>query len=295
MKRTVALILILIMVFSFSGCAKIKDYLWPAPTTAGPGAPTSDITIIPGYSIVQVAEALEKGNVCTAEKFLEAAKVVPPGYDTLVDGLGAAEGYLFAAEGFLLPQTYNMFQEYGAEYALNYLLSYSQKRLNELTYNDTTAYARAEQLGMTMYEIFTLASIIQYEANLGSTDKDFRIMQQVSSVFHNRLNDNYGQYTYLGSDATRKYVEVKMKQYIEDNNLDYNKYFEGYCTNDAYDLKTAGLPVGPVGAPSLTAIKAALWPADTDYYFFFTDKDNNFHFYTNYEDFQNEWNNKYKH
>ncbi|MBR5015450.1 MAG: endolytic transglycosylase MltG [Clostridia bacterium] len=295
MKKTVAVLLLVTIMLTFGGCAGVKEYLWPTPTTAAPQAPTSDIMIVPGWSIVQVAEALEKGEVCSAESFLEAAKVVPPGYDTLVDGLGSADGYLFAAEGFLIANTYNMSQNKDGDYALHRLLNISSQTLDAIAYDGTTAYARAEQLGMNMFEVFTLASIIQYEANLGSTDKDFEIMQQVSSVFHNRLDHPYSGFMYIGSDATRKYVEVKMKKYIEDNGLDYNKYFEGYCTNDSYDLKTAGLPVGPVGAPSVMAIKAALWPADTNYYFFFTDKDNNFHFYTNYEDFQNEWNNKYKH
>ena len=295
MKRIVAILLVLAMALCFSGCAGVKEYLWPTPTTAAPAKPTSNLTIVPGWSIVQIAEKLEELDICPADEFLKAAKVVPPGYDQLVDGLGSADGYLFAAEGFIIPETHNIYQNSSPENVLVFLLNYSQKKLNELTFNDTTAYARAEQLGMSMYEVFTLASIIQYEANLGSTDKDFDIMQQVSSVFHNRLSDPYGRYTYLGSDATRKYIEVKMKKYIEANNLDYDKYFEGYCTNDGYDLKTAGLPVGPVGAPSLTAIMAALWPADTNYYFFFTDADNNFHFYTNYEDFQYEWNNIYKH
>lgn len=295
MKKAIAVLLLMTMMLTLSGCAGVKKYLWPTPTTAAPPKPTSNITIIPGWSIVQVAEKLEELEICSADGFLEAAKVVPPGYDTLVNGLGTAEGYLFAAEGLILPETHNIYQNSNPENVLRFFLDYTAKSVNALSYDDTTAYARAEQLGMSMYEIFTLASIIQYEANLGSTDKDFEIMQQVSSVFHNRLNNQNNGYAYLGSDATRKYIEVKMKKYIEDNNLNYDTYFKGYCTNDSYSLKTEGLPVGPVGAPSIQAIKAALWPADTDYFFFFTDVDNNFHFYTNYEDFQNEWNNKYKH
>ena len=108
MKRAIAIVLLTAMILTLSGCAGVKEYLWPTPTTAAPPKPTSNITIIPGWSIVQVAEKLEELEICSADGFLEAAKVAPPGYDTLVNGLGTAEGYLFAAEGLILPQTHNI-------------------------------------------------------------------------------------------------------------------------------------------------------------------------------------------
>lgn len=299
LKIAIALTLILVFVFNASACSGIKQYLWPEPTTAAPAAPTSDITIIPGWSVVQIAEELEKKNVCTADSFLNACKVIPAGYDDLAEGLSSASGYIFAAEGLIIPETINMYQDRDGDYALRTLLNYSQSELKKIENDGMTAFARAEQLDMSIYEVLTLASIIQYEANLGATEKDLETMQMVSSVFTNRLN-NSANFPYIGSDATRKYVEVKMKDYLTsigatEGTAQYNKYFEGYCTNDQYDLKTKGLPVGPVGCPSVSAIKAALWPSTSNNYYFFTDVDNNFHFYTNLNDFQTEWNTKYKH
>jgi|GEM_PF-1181735 len=314
-ERTVSLILALIMIFSLSGCAKVKDYLWPEPTTAAPGAPTSDVTIIPSWSIYQIAKELEEKNVCTAESFIEAANNIPAGYDTLLEGLSDAHGYVFAAEGYILPETYNMYQDRDGEYAIRYFLNYSQSKLYEISNSDgQTAIARAEELGWTMNQVFTLASVIQYEANLGSSDKDFENMALVSSVFHNRLNTPW-EYPYIGSDATRKYIQIKLGDYFVEKGIyklnensksdkdkytvvdkkTYDAYFDVYCTNDEYDHKIKGLPVAPVGSPSISAIKAALWPSESDYYYFFTDVDNNFHFYTNVNDFQTEWNTKYKH
>ncbi len=299
LKIAIALTLIIIFVFNATACSGIKQYLWPEPTTAAPAAPTSDITIIPGWSVTQIAEELEKQNVCTADSFLEACKVVPPGYETLAEGLSNSKGYVFAAEGLIFPETINMYQNKDGNYALAKLLSFSQSELMKIENDGMTAFARAEQLNMSMYEVFTLASIIQYEANLGSSDEDFETMRMVSSVFNNRLA-NSASFPYIGSDATRKYIEVKLKDYLTsigatEGSAQYKKYFEGYCTNDQYDLKTKGLPVGPVGCPSVSAIKAALWPETSGYYYFFTDIDNNFHFYTNLNDFQTEWNTKYKH
>ena len=315
LKIAIALTLILVFVFNATACAGIKQYLWPEPTTAGPQAPTSDITVVPGWSIYQIAKALEEGNVCSAESFLKAANNIPAGYDTLLDGLGDTRGYVFAAEGYILPNTYNMYQDRDGEYAIRYFLSESQKKLNEISNDEgQTAFARAEELGMNMHEIFTLASIIQYEANLGSSDEDKKTMQDVSSVFTNRLNSPWN-YPYIGSDATRKYIQLKLGDYFVEQGIyklnenstgdndkyivldqeTYDAYFDLYCTNDEYDHHIKGLPIGPVGAPSISAIKAALWPSSTSNYYFFTDKDNHYHFYTNINDFQTDWETKYKH
>ncbi|MCQ2461585.1 MAG: endolytic transglycosylase MltG [Clostridia bacterium] len=315
LRRATALLLILVMALSLSSCAGVKDYLWPEPTTAAPGAPTSNITVIPGSTIYDIAKELEKGKVCSAESFLKAANNIPAGYDTLLDGLGDVSDYVFAAEGYILPETYNMFQNRDGEYAIRYFLNYSQSQLNELANKaGQTVFSRAEELDMNMREVFTLASIIQSEANLGTSEDDYQTMRMVSSVFHNRL-DSPWNYPYIGSDATRKYIQVKLGDYFveqgvykygkdsTDKNKVYevvnkntqNKFFDGYCTNDEYDHKIEGLPIAPICSPTTAAIKAALWPEDSDYYFFFTDIDNKFHFYTNYEDFQKEWNTKYKH
>lgn len=315
-KRLTALLLAVIIAFSFTGCGEgIKEYLWPEPTTASPGAPTSNIKIIPGWSIYQIAKALEEGNVCSAKSFLEAANKIPEGYDNLIEGLSSSHGYVFAAEGYILPETYNMYQEKDGEYALRYFLNYTKKAIDELSNEDgQTAYSKAEELGYSMHDVMTLASIIQYEANLGSSAEDFKNMCLVSSVFHNRLN-NHALFPYIGSDATRKYIQSKLGDYFVDNDIyklnpdatdsddkyiiieqaTYDAYLDGYCTNDNYDHKTQGLPIGPVGSPSISAIKAALWPENSNYYFFFTDADNGFHFYNSYNDFQTEWDTKYKH
>ena len=109
---------------------------------------------------------------------------------------------------------------------------------------------------MTVDQVVNLASLIQMEAKY-STD-----YSMVSSVFHNRLNSNYYGKK-LESCATVQYILPERKERItnEDTQIDnpYNTY------------RNAGLPPGPISNPTLKAIRAALYPEETNYYFFLND------------------------
>ena len=130
-------------------------------------------------------------------------------------------------------------------------------------------YKKAEELGMSMDEVITLASIVQQEASVPS------VMANVSSVLHNRLNSP--SYPCLQCDATIFYLKRSVKPYIGEEQA--NKYDEFYNT---YDRK--GLPAGPITNPGIEAINAALNPADTEYYFFVTDNDGNYYFAKTYRE-----------
>lgn len=133
----------------------------------------------------------------------------------------------------------------------------------------TDEYAkRADKLGMSMHEVLTLASIIQKEA--GNIEE----MKKVSSVFHNRLNSS--SLRMLQSDVTVWYPYAT-KEDVEDLNA-----FKG--TYNTYDLE--GLPPGPVCNPGAEAIEAALYPDDTGYYYFVTDKNNKYYYAYTFEEHQ---------
>ena len=125
-----------------------------------------------------------------------------------------------------------------------------------------------------MDELVTLASIIEREA--GSADK-----KTVSSVFHNRILSS--EYPYLQSCATVQYVLKERKPVLStaDTQIDspYNTYIN------------PGLPVGPIASPGEASIAAALFPEDTDYYFFVLGSDGEHHFATTYEEHLNYKNN----
>lgn len=219
--------------------------------------------------------------MCSANDFIEACKNVPEGYAKLLGDI-TPENRVFMLEGYIFPDTYEFYVGENAKNALSRFLSNSKSKIIQEYFD------RADELGMTMNEVITLASVIQSEAS------DPNEMPSVSAVFHNRLKRANNGFPYLGSDVTRQYIEVKMKPYIEENELDYKALFGAYCTNDGYDLKTKGLPNGPVCNPGLSAIKAALYPTESEYLYFFTDKEGNFHYNTSYSAHQSQYNSYYR-
>ena len=99
----------------------------------------------------------------------------------------------------------------------------------------------------------------------------------IASVFYNRLNggnDEVGNV--LQSDATIYYALRVMglddSQFSTDLDSPYNTY------------KYGGLPAGPICNPSLSAIRAAIYPNDTDYYYFAYGKDGVSHFFRTYNE-----------
>lgn len=266
----IASFLICTFLITLTSCGTHKE---PQNTTTA--TPTVRITFPEGYTVIQISELLEENGVCSAADFQEACKTVPESYATLVGDID--EMHIFALEGYIFPDTYEFYVGEGAQNALSRFLSNTKNKITQKYFD------RAEELGLTMNEVFTLASVIQSEASVTSE------MANVSSVFHNRLAKQASGFPYLGSDVTRHYIEKKMAEYIETNQLDYDALFEAYCTNDGYSLKTQGLPSGPICNPGISAVNAALWPSDTDYLYFFTDKDNNFHYNKSLSAHQSEY------
>ena len=155
-------------------------------------------------------------------------------------------------EGYLFPDTYEFYNfdepEKCAQLAIDKLLGIMEARFTD------DMKKQAEELGYSMHEILTMASIIELEASNAS----FEDKQKVAEIFYNRL-ENWGDSALLQSNPTRKYPY---------GNGAYNTY------------ERVGLPVGPLCSPSMESIKAALSPSDAhpDYYYFITDKDMNFYY-----------------
>ena len=55
--------------------------------------------------------------------------------------------------------------------------------------------------------------------------------------------------------------------------VDRSTHYDSHLTS-----RRVGLPAGPITNVGRNAIEAALYPEDTDYYFFLTDKDMNYHY-----------------
>ena len=124
-----------------------------------------------------------------------------------------------------------------------------------------------EELDMTLDEVIILASIIQRE---GTNDENMAI---ISSVFHNRLNDPY-TFPHIETDTTYTYINQCIRPAFNEDEADKMQTFI-----DAYDsYECYGLPAGAICNPGMDAIRAALYPDETDYYYFISDKEGEFHY-----------------
>ncbi len=210
-------------------------------------AKTVSISFPEGWTVDKMAEQLMKNGVCTEKEFYDNLDEAMFDYGFVNDVKDKKDRY-HNLEGYLFPDTYEFFVGENPSSVINRML----KRFDE---EWTDEYdARAKELGMTVDEVITLASIIQKEA--GTIDQ----MKYISSVFHNRLN-NPSNYPSLQSDATAAYVTNCVRYGIESS--EYDSYLFRYNT---YNLK--GLPVGAICNPGSKAIEAALYPANTDYLYF---------------------------
>jgi len=185
------------------------------------------ITIPEGFTCAQIAELLDKKEILEKESFINLVK----------DGERSWEGYLF-------PDTYEVPKRYGSENMLKLLLS----SFNHLV--DKKLKDKAEEIGFSMDEIITLASIIEKEAKF--TEEKM----QISSVFHNRLKKDMK----LQSCATIQYILEKPKEKLEESDLKIDSPYNTYLYK--------GLPPGPICNPGFDSIRAALEPAEDDYLYF---------------------------
>ena len=163
-------------------------------------------------------------------------------------------------EGYLYPDTYYLFHDSSPEEIIDILLSEFWKKF------DKNLQDRANQLGFSVHEVVTLASIIEGEAMLDSE------RSTISSVYHNRLKINMK----LQADPTIQYIIPGPPKTLSNRDLriksDYNTY------------QNYGLPPGPINNPGIASIKAALYPEDTNFLFFVAQGDGSHAFTTNEKD-----------
>ena len=159
---------------------------------------------------------------------------------------GIKDGRIYRLDGYLFPDTYEFYSNSSELTVVNKMLRrFSQIFSKE--YRNVT-----KELGYTVDEIVTLASMIEKEA--GTTQDFFN----VSSVFHNRMNNSWS-FPRLESDATVVYA-IQHDTGERTVDLFYDTPYNTY--------QHEGLPPGPIANPSASALLAALHPVETNYFYF---------------------------
>lgn len=222
---------------------------------------TVEITIPEGWTYSQIITELEKKGVSTEAKLKKEMADYTADFDFL-SGLPQNDKILYKYEGYLFPAKYDFYLEEAPSSVYERMLS----KFDEVW---SKYEARAKEMGMSMDEVITLASIIQREAG------DEAQMKMVSSVFHNRLKEG-SPFPRLESDVTVWYPYYRKDQVPE-------SILPGFKSNyNTYRLE--GLPPGPICCPGEAAIDAALNPAESEYYFFVTDVKNNYYYAVTFEE-----------
>ena len=236
------------------GMQEIMDLL-----TTGDGNPiTRNITIIPGWTVEDMAVYLKDlGAIEDEAEFLNLCRSGQTfsAYYYVADVLSSANvsQRRYVLEGYLAPDTYEVYTNATAEDIIRKLLSQTEA-VFKAEYHD-----RAAELNMTMDQVITLASMIEKEAKTADFAK-------VSAVFHNRLKKNMT----LGSDVTVKYASGVKRMSLTNSDLQVNSLYNTYLYR--------GLPLGPICSPSAAAIRAALYPDEqfiAGQYLYFCSKDPN--------------------
>ena len=198
--------------------------------------------------------------IASREEFESAINDYDYGLDFL-EGIDELEGRYYRLEGYLFPDTYQFYSDSTAETVIYKMLVNFEDKLEYLSYRDKTYKDRLEELGMTLDEVVTLASIIEEEVKY-PIDYD-----QVSSVFHNRLADPVN-FALLGSDATTVYaITMETGERPQDLGAAELAFDSPYNTR-----KSAGLPPGAIANPGFEALYSAFYPANTKYYYFVADE-----------------------
>ncbi len=162
-------------------------------------------------------------------------------------------------EGKLFPDTYLVPPDFSATDLVKTMTDAYEKNVAPLS----TQIAAGT---LTENEVIILASIIEREANSPES------MNMVSGVLQNRLKIGMA----LQTDASIEYILNKPLKDLTTKDLEVDSPYNTYAHKE--------LPPTPIGNPGLTAIKAVLEPTKSDYLYYITDSDGNFHYAKTFEE-----------
>ncbi len=224
-----------------------------------------------GSTVPEIVDLLVENEVCDRASLLSVIESTDFTY-SLVSDLQSKETVPYRLEGYLFPDTYDFYIGQSASSVIETFLNHGEEVITE------ELRTKAQQMGYSMHDVITIASIVQAEA--GSEDQ----MKTIASVIENRLADTTN-YPSLGCQSTTDYINNKVAPALSSTSAHTADYYLQYYNTNS-DSTVVGLPEGPICNPGLAAIEAVLNPADTDDYFFFHDMDGNLYTAETYSEFR---------
>jgi UPF0755 protein len=226
------------------GALKFRDQIRQERLTAK--APQASVTFLEGWSNNNIADYLQKQGITSSADFLLSLKNFnTAAYQNILpkEADGSLEGFIFP-DTYFIPQNPPAGRNIGDVIITKALDNFTQKITPQML-------SQAQSQGMSLYQIITLASIIEKESGGNQDDR-----KMIAGVFYNRLKAGMS----LESDATVSFAVGHSPITTADTQIDspYNTY------------KYKGLPPGPICNPGLNSIMAALYPTASNYLYFLT-------------------------
>lgn len=202
-------------------------------------------TALEGWTIEDMDAELTEMGLIGAGAFSECSKTCEFDYDFLEDD-ESLEGYLFPDTYFIDGSTFS------TENLITMMLNnFDAKLTDEMT-------AAIESAGRSLSETVNVAAMVEREVR---TEEDLPI---VAGIIWKRYDNNW----YLGIDATLLYVQ-------DDNEITA----EDLADETPYNTRTnIGLPPTPISNPGLASLMAAIYPKESEDYYYLTDSEGAVHY-----------------
>lgn len=162
--------------------------------------------------------------------------------------------------GFLFPETYH----FSLQEKIDNVIKIMRRQFFKLFI--VSYQERASNMGFTIEQIVALASLIEKEAKFTSE------RPIISAIFHKRLKKRM----YLESCASVLFALGQHKDKLTYNDLEVDSPYNTY--------RNFGLPPTPICNPGLDSLRAAIYPAKTEYLYFFARGDGAHVFTTTYKE-----------
>ncbi len=211
---------------------------------------THTVVIPEGFSIFDVAQAMQQAGLATATDFLAATRAeagLVRGFDPQATSL----------EGYLFPDTY----QFTRTQSMHDMLQAMVRRFEQ----------ESQQIGLreNVRAVDTMASIVEKETAIPSE------RPLVAGVYYNRLE----RHMPLGADPTVVYAALLNERYrgvIHQSDLESDSAYNTY--------KHPGLPPGPIANPGIASLKAAMHPSRSNYLYFVADGQGGHRFSSTFEE-----------
>ena len=243
---------------------------------------TATVMIPEGYECEDIFALLAENGVCTVEQLEDAAANHEYDYAFLAD---LPYGQKNRLEGYLFPDTYEFYVGDDPVNVLDKFLRRFDSKVTEEMHAavDELNAKLAEKMAangftdgeiaeakLDMHDVIIVASLIEKETAKASESPS------IAAVIYNRLCSKL--YPCLEIDATIQYALDERKEVLSNADKGIISPYNTY--------KNAGLPAGPISNPGIASIRAALYPAESDDYFYALGNDGVHHFSRTYYEHQ---------